>query len=522
MLDKPYHAKFRPNVIVPSKSKPEVWSPGKVGPNDHPHLSSITPHPVKPQVTHNRPEHTAQRIGHQAMNVHMPQHKPAETVQPMPKSGAIHKHHKVDIAIPCELPKEGNVFNSLIAPIQRAVKEEGYSIPTPIQEKTIPGVLMGRDVLGAAQTGTGKTAAFTLPILQYLTQNKRQLLPRTPRVLILAPTRELAAQIGESISTYGRHLHVKHSVIFGGVGQYPQVQALLQGVDILVATPGRLLDLMNQRHVRLGAIEVFVLDEADRMLDMGFINDIRKVIAVLPSKRQSLFFSATLTKEALELARTMVHDAVYITITPEQPTVEKINQRVMFVEKKDKDPLLVDLLHNPKIDKVLVFTRMKHLANKVVDGLKRSGIAAAAIHADKSQTDRTRALAGFKAGKVRVLVATDIAARGIDVDKITHVINYSLPNEPETYVHRIGRTARAGEEGDAISFCCSEDRDFLRDIERLIKKQIPVDTSHKYHSEAARNATGAAARPPPRQQHGRRATGNKPAHSHHSGRYQRR
>ncbi|OGV58005.1 MAG: DEAD/DEAH box helicase [Lentisphaerae bacterium RIFOXYA12_FULL_48_11] len=414
------------------------------------------------------------------------------------------------------------MFSALIAPIQRAVSEEGYSTPTPIQQKTIPGVLAGRDILGCAQTGTGKTAAFTLPILQYLTEHKRQLSPRTPRVLILAPTRELAAQIGESISTYGRHMHVKHTVIFGGVGQFPQVQALAQGVDILVATPGRLLDLMNQRHVRLGGIEVFVLDEADRMLDMGFIHDIRKVIAVLPSKRQSLFFSATLTKEALELARTMVHDAIHITITPEEPTVEKIKQRVMFVEKRDKDPLLVDLLRDPKIDKVLVFTRMKHLANKVVDGLKRSGIAAAAIHADKSQTDRTRALAGFKAGKVRVLVATDIAARGIDVDKITHVINYSLPNEPETYVHRIGRTARAGEEGDAISFCCAEDRDFLRDIERVIKKQIPADTSHKYHSEASRNATGAAARPAPRQQQGRRPQGHRQCQNQRSGRPHRR
>ncbi|MDD5523338.1 MAG: DEAD/DEAH box helicase [Kiritimatiellae bacterium] len=425
---------------------------------------------------------------------------PVKRVDPQQYSHIVHKPH--------------GVFDALIPQLQRAVTEEGYTTPTPIQTQTIPHLLAGRDILGCAQTGTGKTAAFILPILQYLVKHGRSLVRGQPRVLILAPTRELAAQIGESIRTYGRYLHIRQTVIFGGVGQSPQVKALERGVDILVATPGRLLDLMNQRYVRLNGVETFVLDEADRMLDMGFIHDIRKVIAALPSKRQSLFFSATLTRDALELARTMVHDAVHITITPDEPTVDKITQKVLFVDRNNKDALLVRLLRNPGIDKVLIFTRMKHQANKVVVKLHSHGITAAAIHSEKSQTDRTRALAGFKAGKVRVLVATDIASRGIDVDRITHVINYNLPNESETYVHRIGRTARAGAEGDAVSFCCAEDRDFLRDIERLIRKQIPVDLNHPYHSETARNATGAAAKPPPRHQQGQQGRSHKFQRSH--------
>jgi len=432
-------------------------------------------------------------------------HPPVQQAPHKPQS----PHHDGQVK---SIPSE-SVFKALIPQLQRAVADEGYQIPTPIQAQTIPHVLAGRDILGCAQTGTGKTAAFALPILQYLSRNRRPLVRKVPRTLILAPTRELAAQIGQSIAAYGRHLQVRHAVIFGGVGQYPQVKALQDGVDILVATPGRLLDLMNQRHVALSGIEVFVLDEADRMLDMGFIHDIRKVIACLPAKRQSLFFSATLTPVAVELARTMVHsNAVHVTITPDQPTVEKINQKVMFVEKSNRDALLVKILHDPKIDKVLVFVRMRHLANRVVGNLRDQHISAAAIHADKSQTERTRALDGFKTGKIRILVATDIAARGIDVDRITHVVNYSMPNEAETYIHRIGRTARAGAEGDAISFCCPEDRDFLRDIERLIRRQIPVDVNHPYHSEAARNATGAAARPPPRGQQG---------HGHRQGRSQK-
>ncbi len=395
-----------------------------------------------------------------------------------------------------------SVFSLLIEPLRRAVADEGYATPTPIQEQSIPHLLAGRDILGCAQTGTGKTAAFTLPLLQHLSREKRVTARGRPRALILAPTRELAAQIGDSIRTYGRHLAITHTVIFGGAGQHPQVTALTRGVDIVVATPGRLLDLMHQRHVHLGSVEIFILDEADRMLDMGFINDIRKVIAVLPPKRQSLFFSATLAPEVVSLARTMVHDPVHITITPEQPTIDRIVQKMMFMEKKDKDMSLVNLLKDNRINRVIVFVQMKHAADKVVHRLMQSGISAVAIHGNKSQSARTQAMAGFKTGKIRVLVATDIAARGIDVDGITHVINYDLPIEPETYVHRIGRTARAGAEGDAVSFCCAEERDFLRAIERLIRKPIPVVTDHHYHSDTARHATGAAARPLPRMQRG--------------------
>ncbi|MDP2989439.1 MAG: DEAD/DEAH box helicase [Kiritimatiellota bacterium] len=389
-------------------------------------------------------------------------------------------------------------FAALLPELQRAVAEEGYITPTPIQAKAIGHLLAGRDLLGCAQTGTGKTAAFILPILQYLIQHKGQPQRGRPRVLILAPTRELAAQIGESIRAYGRHLTIKHTVIFGGVGQQPQVAALGRGMEIVVATPGRLLDLMQQRHVRLDGMEVFVLDEADRMLDMGFIHDVRRIIAALPARRQSLVFSATLAPEVITLARVMVHDPVHITVTPDQPAVEKIKQKVLFVDKKDKPILLVTLLRDPGINKVLVFTQMKHVANRVADILLSAGIQTSVIHGNKSQSARTQAMTGFKTGRMRVLVATDIAARGIDVDGITHVINYDLPNEPHTYVHRIGRTARAGAEGDAVSFCCAEERNYLRDIERLIRKSVPADLKHAYHSETARTATGAAAQPPPR------------------------
>ena len=404
-------------------------------------------------------------------------------------------------------PQTGSAFSALLPSLQRAVAEEGYTIPTPIQTQSIPHLLNGRDLLGCAQTGTGKTAAFTLPLLQYLTQQKRAPSRGRPRTLILAPTRELAAQIGDSIRVYGRHLRISHTVIFGGVGQHPQVAAVTRGMDIVVATPGRLLDLMQQGHIRLDAVEVFVLDEADRMLDMGFIRDVRKIIAALPAKRQSLFFSATLNSEVITLARSMVHDPVHVTITPEQPTVARIAQKVLFVEKKDKDALLATLLRNPQVDRVLVFTQTKHGADKVTRKLQAAGIAAVAIHGNKSQNARTQAMGGFKTGRTRVLVATDIAARGIDVDGITHVINYDLPNERETYVHRIGRTARAGADGDAISFCCAEDRDYLRDIERLLRQSVPVDMQHPYHSEIARHATGVAARPPPRGGGGRPGAG---------------
>jgi len=400
--------------------------------------------------------------------------------------------------------KSQNVFAALIEPLQRAVAEEGYTTPTPIQQQAIPHLLEGRDLLGCAQTGTGKTAAFTLPLLQEMTQTKKTAPGGRPRALILTPTRELAAQIGDSIKTYGCHVHVSHTVIFGGVGQNPQVQAMRRGLDVVVATPGRLLDLMAQGHIHLDQIELFILDEADRMLDMGFIPSVRKVIAKLPKKRHSLFFSATMPPVVASLAKELLHDPVQITIDPGQPTVERIAQKLMFVDKENKDRLLIDLIADHNMDKVIVFTRTKHGADKVVRSLIGAGITAAAIHGNKSQNARTTALHNFKTGKLRAMVATDIAARGLDVDGITHVVNYDLPEEPETYVHRIGRTARAGTDGDAVSFCSARERDFLRDIEKLIRKTVPVDKTNKYHSEEARNATGAAARPEPKGQRGQR------------------
>ncbi len=396
------------------------------------------------------------------------------------------------------LTEIADVFQRLLPALQRAITQAGYTVPTPIQSQAIPHVLQGRDLLGCAQTGTGKTAGFGLPLLQHIAIRPRPKPSKRPRALILAPTRELAAQIADSLSGYGRHIRFSQTVIFGGVGQNPQVQSLRRGVDIVVATPGRLLDLINQGHVRLDAIEVFVLDEADRMLDMGFLPDIRKIIGRLPKQRQSLFFSATLESEVIALANTLVSDPVHITVTPEQPTVERIVQKVLFVDANDKPHLLKDLLGDAKINRVLVFTRMKHVANRVAEKLAHAGIPACAIHGNKSQSARNAALAGFKAGRTRVLVATDIAARGIDVDSISHVINYDLPLEAETYIHRIGRTARAGAGGDAISFCSAAERSMLNGIERLIRTRISVDLEHAHHSEAARTAIGRDARPEPR------------------------
>ncbi len=368
----------------------------------------------------------------------------------------------------------------LIDPLLRAVRAEGYTVPTPIQEKAIPHVLVGKDIVGCAQTGTGKTAAFALPILQRLIAANR---PRgVLRVLVLSPTRELAAQISESFTAYGRHTGLKSLVIFGGVGQQPQEQALRRGADILVATPGRLLDLMNQGIVRLNTIEIFVLDEADRMLDMGFIHDVRKVIAKLPTKRQTLLFSATMPSDIQDLADHILIDPVRVEVTPQATTVETIEQSVFFVEKQDKRALLEHLLNDRAIRRALVFTRTKHGADKLVKQLDNANIQAQAIHGNKSQTARERALANFKEGKTRVLVATDIAARGIDIDDVTHVINYDLPNIPESYVHRIGRTARAGASGIAYSFCDAEERAYLRDIEKLIRLRVPVVTEHPYAS----------------------------------------
>lgn len=388
-----------------------------------------------------------------------------------------------------------DVFAALIEPLRRAVAEEGYTVPTPIQEQAIPHILEAHDLLGCAQTGTGKTAAFTLPMLQELARHRKSVSNGRPRCLIITPTRELAGQIGDSIKTYGRHLKIRHTVIFGGVGQKPQEQMLRKGVEVVVATPGRLLDLMGQGHVRLDRVEIFILDEADRMLDMGFIPSIHKMIAQLPEQRQSLFFSATMPPAVAELSRGLLRDPVRITIAPEQPTIDKIDQKVLFVDKGSKDALLLNMINEENIDKLLVFTRTKRGADKVVKKLQYAGIESSAIHGNKSQTVRTRALQGFKSGRTRVLVATDIAARGLDVDGITHVFNYDLPEEPETYIHRIGRTARAGAGGNAVSFCSARERNWLRGIERTIRNTIPIEREHGYHSEDAFRAQGADARP---------------------------
>lgn len=367
----------------------------------------------------------------------------------------------------------------LIEPILMALYEEGYTNPTPIQEQSIPIVLEGKDLLGCAQTGTGKTAAFTLPIIQLLSAKPVEKRKRI-KSLIVTPTRELAIQIAESFNAYGRHTQLNCTVIFGGVGQGPQVSSLKNGVDVLIATPGRLLDLMNQGYISLRDIEIFVLDEADRMLDMGFINDVRKLLAVLPKKRQSLFFSATMPPEIVQLANSILHHPEKVTVTPVSSTVEIIDQGVYFVDKVNKNALLVEVLKNPTIKTALVFTRTKHGADKVVQLLTKNNIIAEAIHGNKSQNARQRALSNFKDQSTRVLVATDIAARGIDVDELAHVINFDMPNIPETYVHRIGRTGRAGAEGTALSFCDFEEKAYLADIEKLIRKKVPVIEEHPY------------------------------------------
>lgn len=389
----------------------------------------------------------------------------------------------------------------LSEPILRAVKEVGYTTPTPIQLQAIPQILNQRDLLGCAQTGTGKTAAFSIPMLQLLEETKQgPTRPGNLRALILTPTRELAIQIEESLQAYGRFTSLKHLVIFGGVSQVPQVNALRQGIDILVATPGRLLDLMSQRLIQLNTIEFFVLDEADRMLDMGFVHDVKKIITKLPTKRQTLFFSATMPPEIQGLANTILSNPVKVEVTPASSTADTIQQSLYFVDKKDKKDLLTALLKDHTIETCLVFTRTKHGADKVVKDLLRSGITAEAIHGNKSQNARQRALSNFKARTTRVLVATDIAARGIDIDELTHVINYELPNIPETYVHRIGRTGRAGNDGTSYSFCDAEEMPYLKDIHKLIGKNIPV-ADHAFH---VTHATGAYHASPPQQQGNRR------------------
>lgn len=384
----------------------------------------------------------------------------------------------------------------LSEPLLRAVRAEGYTSPTPIQVQAIPHVLAGRDVLGCAQTGTGKTAAFALPLLQRLTQGR----PPPParhrpvRALVLSPTRELASQIGESFQAYGRFTPITSTVIFGGVGQAAQQQALERGVDVLVATPGRLLDLLNQGLVSFRALEVLVLDEADRMLDMGFLPDVRRVLAALPRQRQTLFFSATMPPEIQRLADSILSNPVRVEVTPVATTAETVDQRLYFVEREQKRHLLVHLLDTERIQRALVFTRTKHGANRLARQLNAAGLGAEALHGNKSQSARERALSAFKAGTCRVLVATDIAARGIDIDGITHVVNFDLPNVPESYVHRIGRTGRAGAVGTALSFCDAEERAWLQDIERTIRRRVHVVADHPYRS--GRPAPAAAAPEP--------------------------
>jgi len=377
----------------------------------------------------------------------------------------------------------------LIDPLLRALTEEGYTTPTPIQAGAIPHLLAGRDLLGLAQTGTGKTAAFALPILQHLAQKRVAPMPRGPRVLVLAPTRELASQIDESFASYARHMKLTHTVVFGGVGQQRQVDAMKRGIDVLIAAPGRLLDLMGQGHIHLGSVEILVLDEADRMLDMGFVKDIRRIVATVPRERQTLLFSATMPGSISELAGGLLHNPVRVEVAPPSTTVERVKQAVMFVDEANKKQATLMLLQSPKVVRAIVFTLMKHEANKVAEFLTGSGVQAEAIHGNKSQGARERAMAGFRSGAVKVLVATDIAARGIDVDEVSHVFNYDLPNVPETYVHRIGRTARAGRDGMAVTLCDATQRQWLRDVEREIGAPITVLHDHPYHSEAAQAST---------------------------------
>lgn len=376
-------------------------------------------------------------------------------------------------------------FNDLqlTEPLQKAVQKAGYTIPTPIQLQSIPAILKGRDVLGCAQTGTGKTAAFSIPTIQLLDRNNNNGQKRSIKSLILTPTRELAIQIGESLAEYGNFSKLKHLVIFGGVPQHSQVQALRQGIDILVATPGRLLDLMDQGFISLSNIEIFTLDEADRMLDMGFVHDVKKVIKKIPVKRQTLFFSATMPDAIMDLANSILTNPLRVEVTPVSSTAERIQQEVYFIDKNNKKNLLIDLLNSSDADRILVFTRTKHGANKVVKDLIKAEIKAEAIHGNKTQNARQKALNNFKDKTTRVLVATDIAARGIDIDDLALVINYEIPNISETYVHRIGRTGRAGASGKAISFCDFEEKSYLKDIQKLIDQKIPVVENHAYPME---------------------------------------
>ena len=403
----------------------------------------------------------------------------AKKLEAMPKPAA--KVNDAERALPAPKPRAdrgtGVTFESmnLPEPIAKAVRSSGYTSATDIQAAAIPPGIAGRDVLGVAQTGTGKTAAFALPILARIADDPGKSVPKRPRVLVLSPTRELAAQILASFADYGRNLKLRNACIFGGVGQHKQVKALERGVHVLVATPGRLIDLMDQGFVDLGGLDTFVLDEADRMLDMGFLPALKQIIRKLPKQRQSLFFSATMPKEVKGLVAELLNDPVRIDVTPEEKSVDLIEQSVQFVLKKDKPGRLVEVLSRPEVGQAVVFTRTKRGANGVAETLVKNGIRSEAIHGNKSQNARTKTLDGFRSGRVQVLVATDLAARGLDIDDVTHVINYELPNEPESYVHRIGRTGRAGAQGIAIAFCGSEEKSYLRDIERLIGRQVPRD-----------------------------------------------
>ena len=400
----------------------------------------------------------------------------------------------------------------LAEPILRALAQEKYVTPTPIQTQTIPLACQSRDVIGIAQTGTGKTAAFALPILNHLFNKRQRPAQKSCRVLVLSPTRELSGQIADSFRAYGRHIRpLEIALAIGGVPINPQVRGLARGAEVLVATPGRLLDLVHQRALRLDQIEVLVLDEADRMLDMGFIHDIKKIVAMLPKQRQTLFFSATMPQEITRLADAMLREPARVAVTPQATTVDRVEQRVILTEKASKASLLIEVLKTEKTDRVLVFTRTKHGADKVVRGLQKAGHAAEAIHGNKSQNQRERVLAAFRNGRLRTLIATDIAARGIDVDGVSHVVNYDLPNIPESYVHRIGRTARAGAEGVAISFCDHEERAYLRDIERLIRMTIPA-TDRRTGKPA-----GHAASQPPEARHGGRPHRGKQQRGHRGG-----
>ncbi len=401
----------------------------------------------------------------------------------------------------------------LAEPLLRALTARNHVTPTPIQAKAIPQLLAGSDMLGIAQTGTGKTAAFALPILHQLSQPRGATAPRGPRLpraLIMAPTRELASQIAEEFRAYGKHVHLRQTVIFGGVSQKPQVNALTRGIDIIIATPGRLLDLMNQQQVKLDAIEFVVLDEADRMLDMGFIHDVKKIISALPRTRQSLLFSATMGKDVFRLSGDILSDPVRVEVTPQATPIARIEQSVYHVDQRGKRRLLSNILEDPALSRVIVFTRTKHRANRVAEQLDNDGVDAEAIHGNKSQGARQRALKRFSSGDARVLVATDIAARGIDVDAVTHVINFELPNEPESYIHRIGRTARAGAGGIALSFCDQDERAYLKDIERLIKQRLTVIGDAPQETASASN--GASKNAQPRGRGNNHRPGNRSSH----------